>query len=60
VKRLALGLICLPGYYFSGDRNFLEMRLEAPPALVLSPEVIELPSQVLDGPCDILDIIMGD
>jgi hypothetical protein len=34
--------------------------LEAPSALVLPPEVIKLPSQVLDGPCDILDIIMGD
>jgi hypothetical protein len=36
------------------------MGLEAAPALVLSPEVIELPVQVLDGPCDIPDILPGD
>jgi hypothetical protein len=36
------------------------MRLEASPALVLSPEVIELPVQVLDGPSDFPDIITGD
>jgi hypothetical protein len=36
------------------------MGLEAAPALVLPPEVIKLPVQVLDGPSDIPDIITGD
>jgi hypothetical protein len=40
--------------------KFLRMGLEASPAFVLSPEVIELPVQVLDSPRDVPDIITGD
>jgi hypothetical protein len=36
------------------------VRLEASPALVLPPQVIELAGQSFDGPCDIPNIIAGD
>jgi len=40
--------------------KFLWIGLEAPSALVLSPQVIELPSQPFNGPCDVPDIIPSD
>jgi hypothetical protein len=49
------------GYLLVKNRNKVsDNGLEAAPALVLSPEVIELPVQVLDGPRDVPDIITGD
>jgi hypothetical protein len=40
--------------------RFLAAGLEAPPALVLSPEVVNLPAQAFDGSRDVVDIIAGD
>ena len=49
------------GYLLVKNRNKVsDNGLEAAPALVLSPEVVNLPAQAFDGSRDVVDIIAGD
>ncbi len=44
----------------TSQKKFLMLPLEAPSALVLSPQIIQLAGQSFNGSCDIANIIAGD
>lgn len=48
------------GRWGTSQKKFLMLLLEASSALVLPPQVVELPGQPLDGSGDVTDIIAGD